>query len=69
MSRTSLTRYAPLMRDPDPCGPQAMAKRKWHEDGSIVLLAAQIEALDWQDRELLRAVAGKLYGPRKVDKA
>lgn len=65
MSRSSLTRYAPLMRDPDPNGPHALAMRKWHEDGSIVLLPCQIAKLDWQDRELLNAIGARLYGPRK----
>lgn len=64
MSRGSLTRYAPLMRDPDPNGAQALAKQKWHADGSIVLLPCQIEKLDWQDRELLNAIGARLYGPR-----
>lgn len=63
-SRTSLTPYAHLMRDEDPDGPKRMAARKWHEDGSVVILPASIERLDWQDRELVRAIATKLYGAR-----
>lgn len=62
--RTSLTRYAHMMRDEDPNGPKRMAARKWHEDGSVILLPDSIERLDWQDRELVRAIATKLYGPR-----
>lgn len=61
---TSLTPYAASMREPDPDGAHRLAVRKWHEDGSIVLLAASIERLEWQDRELVRAVATKIYGPR-----
>ena len=61
---TSLTRHAASMRDPDPDGALHLAARKWREDGSIVLLAESIERLDWQDRELVRAVATKIYGPR-----
>ncbi|MBP6554636.1 MAG: hypothetical protein KA233_03050 [Novosphingobium sp.] len=61
---TSLTRHAASMRDPDPDGPRRLAARKWHEDGAIVLLPESIERLDWQDRELVRAVATKIYGPR-----
>lgn len=64
--RTSLTRYAPLMRDPDPNGPHALSIRKWHEDGSLVLRAEQIAKLDWQDRELLNAIGARLYGPRQT---
>ena len=65
ISRTSLTRMAPLMRDPDENGPHHLAARKWHEDGSIVLLPASIDRLAWQDRELIRAIAAKIYGPRE----
>lgn len=66
MSRTSLTKYAPLMRDPDEDGPKRMAARKWHEDGAIILLPCSIQRLDPLDRELLNAIAAKLYGKREV---
>jgi hypothetical protein len=64
--RTSLTRYAPLMRDVDESGPHRLAARKWHEDGSIVLLPESIERLDWQDRELVRGIAARIYGQRET---
>lgn len=64
MNRTSLTRYAPLMRDPDPDGAHKLAARQWHENGSIVLLPESIERLEWQDRELVKAIAARLYGQR-----
>ncbi len=60
----SLTRYAPRMRDADPNGAHRIAKRQWHEQGAIVLLPDQIARLPWQDRELVRAIAAKQYGPR-----
>lgn len=62
--RTSLTPYAPRMRDPDPQGAHRLAARKWHEDGSIVLLPQSIARLDPLDRELVQAIAAKLYGKR-----
>lgn len=65
LNRTSLTRYAPSMRDPDPKGAHKLAARQWHETGAIVLLPESIDRLDWQDRELVRAIAAKLYGPRE----
>lgn len=65
LNRTSLTRYAATMRDPDPKGAHKLAARQWHEAGAIVLLPESIERLDWQDRELVRAIAAKLYGPRE----
>lgn len=64
-SRTSLTRYAPMMRDPDPDGARRMAARKFHEDGTVILLPDSIARLNWQDRELVKAIAEKLYGKRK----
>lgn len=63
-SRTSLTRYAPMMRDPDPDGARKMAARKWHDDGTVILLPDSIQRLSWQDRELVNAIAGRIYGPR-----
>lgn len=65
MSRSSLARYAPLMREPDPNGAHRLAKRNWHDTGAIVLLPDQIARLAWQDRELLNGIAAKLYGPRQ----
>jgi hypothetical protein len=62
--RTSLTPYAAAMRDPDPDGARRLAARKWHDEGIIVLLPESLARLDWQDRELVRAVAAKIYGPR-----
>ena len=32
--------------------------------GDVVLMAADVARLEWQDRELIRAVAAKIYGPR-----
>lgn len=65
MRSTSLTRHAASMRDPDPQGAQRLAAEQWRRDGTIVLLPAQIARLDWQDRELVRAVAAKIYGVRR----
>lgn len=62
--RTSLTRYAAQMRDPDEDGAKRMAARKWHEDGSIILLPASVQRLDPLDRDLVKAIAARLYGPR-----
>lgn len=65
MSRSSLARYAPLMREADPNGAHRIAKRTWHDQGAIVLLPDQIARLPWQDRELVQQLAKKLYGPRQ----
>lgn len=61
---TSLTRYAPQMREADPNGPHRIAKRQWHDSGAIVLLPDQIARMGWQDRELVKAIATRLYGKR-----
>jgi hypothetical protein len=68
VSRTSLTRYAPLMRETDPNGAHRIAKQQWHDIGAIVLLPDQIKRLAWQDRDLLNGIAAKLYGPRQENK-
>lgn len=64
ISRTSLTKYAPQMRDADPAGAHRLAARKWHEDGSVVILPESKARLDRLDRELLDAICTKLYGKR-----
>lgn len=65
MTRTSsLTRYAPQMRDPDPCGAHRLAKRQWHQNGAVTFLPDQIARMSWQDRELLNAIATRIYGKR-----
>lgn len=66
MSRTSLTRYAPLMRDEDPTAPHRMAAAAWHQTGMVVLTPESIKRLPWQDRELVEGIAAKLYGKREA---
>lgn len=64
LTRTSLTRYAPGMQDPDPNGARKVAAEQWHKTGAIVLLPDSIERLPWQDRDLVRGIAAKIYGQR-----
>lgn len=66
MSRTSLTRYAPPMRDEDPNAPRKMAAAAWHQTGMVVITPESIARLSWQDRELVQAIAQKLYGKREA---
>jgi hypothetical protein len=68
MSRSSLTRYAPLMRDPDPNGAHRLAKRQFHETGAITFLPDQLARMPWQDREIVNRLASKEYGPRQETK-
>lgn len=64
-SRTSLTRYAPLMRDVDEDGPHKLAARMWHERGDVALMRASLEKMSWEDRAFCEALASRLYGRRK----
>ena len=63
--RTSLTPYARQMQDPDPNGARRYAARKWHEDGTVILLQESIERLPWPEREFIHQIAGKIYGKRE----
>ena len=65
LNRTSLTPYARLMQDPDEHGPHKLAARMWHTEGAVVLRPESIARLDPLDRDYVRAIAAKLYGPRK----
>jgi len=53
-----------MMRDPDPKGAHRLAAAMWHSEGTVIIRAESIERLDWQDRELVKAIAAKLYGHR-----
>lgn len=64
--QTSLTRYAPLMRDPDPKGAHRLAAAMWHSEGTAIIRAESLARMDWQDRELITAIMTKLYGPRET---
>lgn len=64
-SRGSLTPYAAQMRDPDERGAHRLAARMWHTEGAVVLRPESIARLDPLDRDYVRAIAAKLYGPRE----
>ena len=64
----SLSRYAPLMRAPDPNGAHRLAKRQFHETGAITLFPDQLARMAWQDRELVQRIAAREYGPRQEKK-
>ncbi|WP_260927401.1 hypothetical protein [Novosphingobium sp. 9] len=60
-SRTSLTRYAPQMRDADPQGPRRAAKEAWLRHGIVVIQPGDVSGMD---RELVEAIARRLHGAR-----
>ena len=53
------------MRDEDPDAPHRMAAAAWHQTGMVVITPESIGRLSWQDRELVQAIAARLYGKRK----
>lgn len=63
--RTSLTRHAASMRDPDPDGAHKLAARMWREHGHIAIRPESLARLPWQDREILERICDNLYGPRE----
>lgn len=67
MSRTSLTRYAPTFRDIDPDGARKASAAAWHRYGTVSVPADVLKTLPWQDQDLLRKIAAKLYGKREGD--
>lgn len=65
MPRSSLTRYAPMMRDPDPQGERRAAAQYWHERGAVVILPDMLKQMEGLERTLIEAIATKHYGKRK----
>ena len=60
IDRTSLTRHAAGMRDPDPQGSHRLAAKLWHEQGHIAIRPESLARLPWQDREILTRICDKL---------
>lgn len=65
MKRTSLTKYAPTFRDIDPDGARKASAEAWHRHGAVSIPVDVLKSLPWQDQELLRKIAAKLYGKRE----
>lgn len=65
MSRTSLTRFAPLMNDPDPNGASKAARDAWIRHGIVVIFPNQLKAMEGLERQLICAIADKNYGKRQ----
>lgn len=63
--RSPLAPFAHMMRDVDPNGARKLAAKLWHDAGIVILLPDSIARMDWQDREFVGAVAGRLYGKRE----
>lgn len=67
--RTSLTKYAPHMRDPQPEDAYRAKKEAWQRYG--LLMVDPGEDLNWDGtyelRETLKALGNRLYGKRKTN--
>jgi hypothetical protein len=65
--RTSLTRYAGQMRDPDPNGAHRAKKEAWQQYG--ILMVDPVNDIMWDGtyelKETLKALGNRLYGKRK----
>lgn len=59
LRRTSLTRFAASMRDPDPRGQRAAAQHLYDQHGIVVIFPSDVERLDamW-----IEAIGKRLYG-------
>lgn len=59
LRRTSLTRFAGSMRDPDPRGQRAAAQQLYDHHGIVVIFPSDVERLDamW-----IEAIGKRLYG-------
>lgn len=60
-SRTSLTRFAASMRDPDPDGARNAARTAWIDHGILVVMPGQLHGLG---REFVTALGNRLWGNR-----
>lgn len=65
LTRSSLTRFAGSMADPDPGGARKFAQKVWKDHGAIVIFPDQLKAMGGLERQLFEAVAAKHYGTRK----
>ena len=64
--RTSLTPYAASMADPDPHSAKRFARQMWRDQGAVVLMADQVAKLEWQERELVMALAGPAHERKQI---
>lgn len=61
-TRTSLTRHAPAMRDPDPAAARRAARDAYLASGGEVVLINMAWLQTWADRKQLDLLAAKALG-------
>jgi len=65
-----MTGRDPLARvQPTPIDAEAIKRAAWREDGILVVAVDRATGLGWLDREFLRTIGDRLYGPRPDRKA
>lgn len=66
-SRTSLTRYAPLMQEPDPARARELGLEAFHKDGIVCVKLSEMESrCGWLAAKQLRQLGEQYFGKRKV---
>jgi hypothetical protein len=66
MTRTSLTRYAPLAQEPQPMtehDKRELGRRLWHQHGALCVMPGWAPQIIWQACEV---IARRLYGERRA---
>ena len=63
-SRTSLTSFAPSMRDPDPANALIKAREAYVESKGEIVLIKRSWLSSWADRKQLELLAEKSFGLR-----
>lgn len=68
MSRTSLTKFTPQMREPDPANAARAKREAWQQHGLIMIDPDKDITWDgaYEIRETFKATANRLYGKRKT---
>ncbi len=61
--RTSLTAFAPLMRDPDPAAISKIGALLWHQFGIVCVDPAKFKS--WADQKQAELLGAQAYGERK----
>lgn len=67
MKRTSLTRFAPLMQEPDPERARDLGEAAFHRDGVVCIpLQAMEDRCGWLAAKQLRQLGEQYFGKRKI---
>jgi hypothetical protein len=62
--RGSLSKFAPMMRDPDPVTQREYARTIWQRHGAALITSDMLASMSWADREMITAIAVRHYGKR-----